>query len=533
MKESTRKRIAWMVVFGLLAALLSGCGGTKRIKSPTELVLAGIGEEPDGFDPVAGWDAFHASFLHSTLLCYDREGNLTTDAAQAWRVSGDGRTYSVELRRDVTLSNGDGLTAHDVKFTFDTAKKNAGADLALLDSVEVTSAYSVDFHLSSPSALFPDLLAAVGLVPMNLYDEDYGENPVGSGPYRILQWDKGRQLVLVPNEYYYGEKPHYTRLTILFLSESAAFAAAKEGTVDIASASALEARGQTVGGMEQTAVQSGAAYGISFPMGQMGAAEADGSPVGNDVTCDPAIRKALNVGLSRQALVEEALSGAGYSVYNLCQSSPFMQEDTQFADNQPALAGQMLEEAGWRDENGDGIREKDGVSATFGLYYPAGDSTRRMLAEGVADFAKTIGIAVELHPASQSEISRVMHAEAVLFAYSCSTPWDLYRLFHSTLAGKDGCNPNGYENPTVDGYLTQAMKAADRQEAYAFLQNAQYDGATGFAYQGDAPWLWLCTADSLYYVRDGVDIGSQADSVSRDGWPLLRNVAEWKAAPDR
>lgn len=532
MKRTIAKGIAWVLLLCMLTGLFSGCtDSSKYPRSSTELVLAGVGDEPEaGFDPTTGWGAYGTSFLHSTLLRYDETLTLVNDAAEGWQVSGDGRTYSVQLRRDVNFSDGKGMTAHDVKFTYETAKKSSSSvDLTMLDSVEVTSAYSVDFHLNTPSSVFASVLTTIGIVPMNGYDETYGQHPVGSGPYKLVQWDKGQQIVLTPNEYYYGDKPYYTRLTILFLSESAAFAAAKSGTVDVAIAATAVARNQKIDGMQLVNVKSCDNRGISFPMQKVSAPDKNGNPVGNDVTCDPAIRKALNVGISREALVKGILAGNGSAAYSLCDSLPWFNEETVFADNDPGLAKQLLEEAGWVDENGDGVREKNGISATFKLYYPAGDSVRQSLAVAVADFAKTIGIAIELHGASWNEIERVMHAEAVMFGFGNYTPLEVYNIYDSAMSGDSYNNPNYYQNSTVDGYLKQAMEATSQEEAYEYWKKAQFDGTTGFAYQGDAAWMWLVNADHVYYVRDGVDIGTQRLHPHGHDWPLLWNVANWKA----
>src|SRR5699024_2649293 len=118
-----------------------------------------------------------------------------------------------------------------------------------LKNVEVFATNKVKFTLAKPQSTFIYMLAMIGIVPEHAYSEMYNEEPIGSGPYQIVQWDKGQQLIVEENPHYYGEKGPFKKITFLFLEEDAAFTAAKAGQVDMVAVPAHFAN-EEVAGME-------------------------------------------------------------------------------------------------------------------------------------------------------------------------------------------------------------------------------------------------------------------------------------------
>jgi ABC-type dipeptide transport system, periplasmic component len=104
-----------------------------------------------------------------------------------------------------------------------------------MESVEKIDDYTIKFNLKTPRSTFISNLVATGIVPKNLYSGEYYQNPIGSGPFILKQWDKGQQIIVESNPLYYGQKPQFNKITFLFLEEDAAFAAAKAGQIDMTS----------------------------------------------------------------------------------------------------------------------------------------------------------------------------------------------------------------------------------------------------------------------------------------------------------
>jgi len=214
--------IAVIAIIGIGAVFLGG-GSTQH--APNELVtcVAAHGEEPEfGFDPMHGW-GYHDSgtepLIQSTLLKRDANNSFVNDLATSYNISSDYKEYTVEIRDDVKFTDGNKLTAKDVAFSYNTAKKfGEGADLSSLNEAKAEGDNKVVFTLNKSDSTFINKLTDVGIVPeANYNNETYGQNPIGSGPYKLAQWDKGQQFILEKNPDYYGKQPYFEKITNLFL----------------------------------------------------------------------------------------------------------------------------------------------------------------------------------------------------------------------------------------------------------------------------------------------------------------------------
>ncbi|PZD96210.1 ABC transporter substrate-binding protein [Paenibacillus sambharensis] len=523
--------LLWITVFAVLA---SGCtarvgGSAAADRGRGNSLVIAVGSEPEGgFDPASGWGLYGSPLFQSTLLKRDNDLKIVNDLATDWNVSDDGLTWTVHIRKDAVFSDGQPLTAGDVKFTFETVRDSASAvDLTNLKEVRVEEDYAVSFHLQQPQSTFIARLITTGIIPEHAYGRKYASRPIGSGPFLLKQWDRGQQMIIEVNPEYYGEKPGFEQITILFLGEDAAYAAARAGEVDLAYIPA-SLSGMNVPGMRLESVHSVDNRGIMFPYVPSGGQTPDGKPVGNDVTSDPAIRKAVNTAVDRQGLVDGILEGHGSPAYTSSDGLPWWNERAVIEDNKPEKAIALLEDSGWRDTDGDGIREKDGRRAEFVLMYPAGDVIRQSLALAAAEMMKKVGIRIIVEGKSWEDLEQGMHENAVLFGWGSHDPLEMYNLYSSSYKGVEYYNPGYYSNPAVDRWLDKAMHALTEEEALVYWKNAQWDGQNGMSAAGDAPWAWLVNIDHLYLVREGLDIGRQRIQPHGHGWPITDNIAEWQ-----
>lgn len=526
-----------MVLFlFLFMFLVSGCSSQEngiqvsgeKERKKEELILA-IGYEPEGgFDPTTGWGRYGSPLFQSTLLKRDQELKIINDLATGYEVSEDGLTWTVTLREGAKFSDGQPLTAGDVKYTFETAAQSGSViDLHMMKEVEAVNDYTVRFTLHQPQSTFVDLLLTVGIVPQHAHGQDYAKHPIGSGPYQFVQWDMGQQLIVEENPEYYGKKPYFKRLTFLFLEEDAAYAAAKAGQVDMAVILPAFAK-QEVPGMYLVVTKSVDNRGIVFPTIPTGQSTEDGLPIGNDVTADPAIRQAINIGIDRQKLVEGIFEGYGTPAYSVADGLPWWNPETVIQDGDLEKAKQILADAGWRDTDGDGILEKGSLRAEITLIYLANDQSRQSLAISVADMLKALGIHVKVEGGSWEDIRTKMHSNAVLFGWGSYDPLEMYNLYHSNTRGVGWYNAGYYSNSQVDEYLDKALVAKSEEEALQYWHKAQWDGKTGFSAKGDAPWVWLVNRNHLYLVREGLDIGTPKIQPHGHGWPITDHIEEWR-----
>lgn len=527
-----------MVIMLSVLLMFTGCSKEKgsvgsadpagQADKNDELILA-VGNEPsDGFNPITGWGRYGSPLFQSTLFKRDSNLEVVNDLAAGYEVSGDGLTWTVALRDDVKFSDGEPLTADDVVFTYKSAMESGSVvDLTVLETVRARDEYTVEFILKQPHSAFISVLVSTGIVPAHAYGDDYADKPVGSGPFMLVQWDKGQQLIVEANPYYYEGEPYFKKLTFLFLEEDAAFAAAKAGDIHIASIPSALAE-QKVPGMRLVNLESVDNRGILFPYVKSGEKTEEGKPIGNDVTADLAIRRAINVALDREELVKGALNGYGTPAYSVCDKMPWWNPDNVIKDGDFEEAKRILADGGWEDADGDGILEKEGLKAAFNMVYPASDQTRQSLALAAADMIKPLGIDITVEGKSWDAIYDVQHFCAVLFGWGSYDPREMYNLYSSENAGNGSFNAGFYKNPRVDDYMNKALAATTEAEALEYWKKAQWDGETGFSGKGDAPWAWLVNLGHLYLVDENLEIGIHKIQPHGHGWPITDTIMEWR-----
>ena len=537
-----KKRYHILLTICLMAGMAAGCGKTSqeskngaetlqetekssRAKEASVIVTMPTSSEPEaGFDPVYGWGAgehVHEPLIQSTLLRTNEKLELEQDLATDYQVSEDGLCWTVTIREDVSFTDGEPLTAADVAFTYNTCRDNSSVnDFTMLKEAEATGDYEVKFHLNRAYSIWPYTMANVGIVPEHAYDESYGTNPIGSGRYMLKQWDKGQQVILEANPDYYGTKPSIDRVTVLFLTEETALAAAMAGEVDVAHTAAVYTQQQPKGFhlFEADTVDN---RGINLPA--IPAEERDGLRYGNDFLCDVRVRRAINLGIDRELLIEHTLQGYGTPAYSVCDGLPWYEEQGETAYD-AAKAQKLLTEAGWLPGE-DGIREKDGVKAAFTVLFHPEDSLRQALAEEIKNQLLELGISVTTEAAGWDVAYDKAQSQALVWGWGAHTPMELYNLYHSMEDGLAEYSP--YHNETVDDYMDQALASNDMEESYELWKKAQWDKRTGITQEGDIPWIWLCNVKHLYFVRDGLAIAEQKIHPHGHGWSLINNIDAW------
>ena len=491
-------------------------------------VVIAIGEEPETLDPTKGWGHGNSPIVQSTLVRYTAELAFENDLAADYSLSEDGLTWTFTLRDDAYFTDGEQVTASDVAFTLETAKAAQGSvDLTYMESARAQDERTVVITLTRPTSIFLNTLASVGIVPEHAYGEDYGRSPIGSGPYRFVEWRPQEQIVFEANEDYYGGTPAIRRVTIVFMSEDAALAAVQAGQVDVAYSTATLGTAEAEG-YHVEAIPSADNRGFTLPMSpDTGETTQNGAPIGNNVTCHREIRQAVAYAIDRQLVADTVLNGFGRPAYSENDGMPWNNPDTAI-ETDVEYAKQLLADAGWADTDGDGIVETDGLKAEFSCLYPAGDSVRQAVAMAAAQQVQEIGIRIQVEGVSWDEITRRMFSEAVMMGWGSSSPNETYYLYRSAGAFlEDFYNPEGYQSEKTDAYLEAAMESLTAQEANENWKKVQWDGTEGTGMQGACPWVWIVNLDHVTFVRDGLSIGDQPLHGHGHGLPLIQNLQEW------
>ena len=531
-----KRLISGLLTVVLVAGLLAGCGGSAssgqegsdRQDTSSVVVAMGPTSEPEaGFDPAYGWGAgehVHEPLIQSTLTVTNTDLTIGYDLATEYGASQNGLTWTVKIRDDVSFTDGEPLTAEDVAFTYNTVKEASSVnDFTMLDYAEAVDDTTVLFHMTRPFSIWPYTMAVVGIVPEHAYDsQTYGSAPIGSGRYMLKQWDRGQQVILEANPDYYGEAPKMKRVTILFMEEDAAFLAAQAGEVDVAYTSATYSD-QQVEGYSLASYASVDNRGFNLPAVEE-TKDQEGRTVGNDFTADVLVRRAINIGVDRQEMIDHVLNGYGSPAYSVCDQLPWYNEASQVAYD-PEEAAALLDQAGWTLGE-DGVREKDGQKAELHPLYATGDSVRQALAADFAGQMEELGISCTTEGVGWDTAYDRALADPLLWGWGAHTPMELYNIYH-TMEGTGTAQYSPYSNETVDTYMDQALASPDLESSYELWQKAQWDGAAGVTQEGDIPWVWLVNIDHLYWVRDGLQVAEQKVHPHGHGWSVVNNVDQW------
>ncbi|WCD85118.1 Oligopeptide-binding protein AppA [Streptomyces xanthophaeus] len=487
----------------LAAALITGvaacsnpAGGAAAGTGDAASAVVGIATEPESLSPLLGYGKDGNSKVFDGLLTHDADMKLKPALAQALpEVSADGRTYTYVLRQGVKFSDGVPFSAKDVVFTYrtilDPATNNASkTELDAVENVEARGDDTVVFTLKYPYAPFAER-TVLPIAPehvagrQDVNSGDFTTQPVGTGPYVLTGWSKGEKLSFKANPGYWGGEPAVKKFTMAVIKDDdVRLTRLRSGELDAAILPPNLAKG-----FEKGAARTYEAKTFDYRNVTL--------PTENKVTGDVAVRRALDVAVDRGAMVDKLLEGAGKPAYGpVPTGSPWFAQGTE-RPYDPDRARQILDEAGWKPGD-DGIRVKDGVRASFPLWYTSGDKIRQDHALAFASDAKKAGIEVRTEAGTWEVIEPRMKTDAVLAGGGspADPDFDQYQLLTSSLAGDGFNNMARYANPTVDQALTDARRSGDpaaRKAAYDTVQRELVK---------DPGYVFLTHIDHLYVVND-------------------------------
>lgn len=533
-RKTVRKIAAVIALLCLGAVVLTGCGGSSS--------GSGSGTDGDGIsiyvgetifdsslDPVKGAFSYGYPVINNALTKVTPESTYAGDLALDWEVSSDALTYTFHLREGVTFHDGSDFTAEDVVFTYNTVKENQGGndsvDLSRMASVEATDDHTVVFTLTEPYSSFLDQTACLGIVPSDGYDSrTFDTMPIGTGPWKVIQYDTAQKMILGANEDYYGGAPSIEQVTILDMEEDAAIASARSGELDLAMVSPNYVN-EEIDGMHIENLETMDVRQISLPVTPQESyrtESGDTVTVGNDVTSDRAVREALSIGIDRQTIIDNALNGIGKPAEGFTDNLEWG-NTASYEDNRKDEARALLEAAGW-EEGKDDIYEKDCLRCEFTVYAPSGDTARYQLAQAVAEEAEKIGIKIDVDQATWDELDTEAFTSGVVWGWGQYDPVVLRNLFYSgAFTGTGTANTVRYSNAEADRLIEAALDANSREASVEAWKQVQSVTADDYAY------LYIVNIEHSYFVSDDLDISvdTQIPHPHGHGAPVINNMNQW------
>lgn len=537
MKKEKRDNICsskavWMMCCMALAlySMAAGCGA-KEDASDSIVCYVGHGFWDGSLDPVKGGFAYGYDFVNNSLVRVNAQSEYEGDLAESWEISEDALTYTYRLKQGIHFQDGSDFTAEDVVFTYETVMANQGqnekVDLSKVEKVEALDDYTVKFTLKEHFSPFLDTTAQLGIVPAGGYDStSFDQKPVGTGPWKVVQYDMEQQLIVEANEDYFEGAPKVKRVTFVDMDNEAAFSNASSGQLDVVMVQPSYSE-ETVKGMHMEKLETIDVRNISLPCRKPEKIVNDAGEelsVGNAVTSDLAVRKALSLGISRQEVIDHAFNGVGRPAEGWTDNLIWGNTKV-YGDARTEEARQILEEAGWKDNDGDGIREKDGVACTFEVYTPSDEPDRYLLAAAAAENIKELGISIEVKQASWDEIAVKSYTQGAVWGFGQYSPMVLDNQFQSGhFTVQTYSNPSGYQNEKADSLIAEAIAANNQEAAVAAWKEIQT------TYAQDYPYLYLVNIEHCYFISDRLDISkdTQIPHPHGHGIPIICNMKDWE-----
>ncbi|WP_349828073.1 ABC transporter substrate-binding protein [Brevibacterium litoralis] len=454
-------------------------------------------------------------YVYHNLVLYSQEdGSPVGGLAESWEASEDAKTWTFTMREGATWSDGEPITAADVKWTYDQMVADteqsgmASANGSLVqnfESVEAPDDSTLVVTMKEPQAAVPG--EEIPIVPKHVWEEF--ENPVeeavdadvvGSGPYLLEGYQPNQRISLVKNPEYYGEQPGVDRIEYIYYTDAEAqVAALRAGEVDFVTGLSPE-QYEALEGEDGITVNNGVGrkfYAISFNSGKAGA---DGQEFGTGAEAlkDPDVRQAIRQGIDadtlRQQIVGDyAVPGTelippSYPQYNLPA------DDEAILSYDPEAAQELLEGAGWTDTDGDGIRDKDGEPLQIRLMFNAEASYTSDAVQFLEPWLEEIGVDLVPEPTdSGTDDERTTAGDYDLRISSWSVgPDPDYQLGINTCGvrpnaeGEGGTTQDGWCNEEFDALYDQQKVELDPERRAELVREAQRIHYTDTA----AIYLW-------------------------------------------
>ena len=442
--------------------------------------------------------------IYSGLLKNDGKGNFAPDLAESFAISEDGLTYRFNLRKNAKWHDGRSFTAEDVVFTIKTAQTEdfkspqrinwLGVEVIKIDD------WTIEFKLKNPYAQFVNNLT-LGILPSHLWQDVKPANfvlselnlkPIGTGPYKFFKLRKDKlgrvtSYELTENKDYYWSRPFIESIEFRFYSteEDLIQSFNLSGVDNISGISPTNLKSlRFPGKVEFKNLKIPRYFAIFFNQNQ------------SDVLSDKNIRLALAHSINKDKIIE-SISGGGLKV-----DSPVLPEifdefnkNIKIYDYNPDFAKQILDNSGWQDQDGDGIREKGNRKLEIEFIVPSRKELMEISEQLKKDWTN-IGISINLINAPifelQQKYIQSRTYQMLLFGEVLNIEPDPFSFWHSSQKRDPGLNLALYDNKGADKLLEEA-----RQTLNPVVRAGKYNDFQNLVIE-DLPSVFLYSPNYIY-----------------------------------
>ncbi len=444
--------------------------------------------EPETLNPVTASDASAGAVNALIIEPLIKRNPFTFEwepcLAERWETSDDKLEFTFHLRKGVKWHDGSEFTADDVAYSYERSVKDL--DVRYFgrsgwvdnESFEIIDKYTVKFRWKKKYFLAFNACGEMGIVPRKAFENATGEEfnqhemgrgCVGTGPYKVVKWDTGKNIILERNEDYWGEKPFFKRVQFVIVSEPfAALELFKKGVIDVCGPS-------DVAWAKLTGSESFKKRFIkySYPSFTYSYVVWNAEKIWFK---DKRVRRAMTHLIDRRKFIEKIRFGLGNIITGPCYpASPAYNRDVVPYEYDPEMAKKLLDEAGWIDRDGDGVREnEDGIKFDFEFLVISISPTSQKRATLLQEECRKVGIVMRQRTLEWSIFLKYLHEhnfDATSLAWILGIDIDHYQLWHSSGAGvQNTSNYAAFRNEEADKIIEATREEFDDQKRHAMLR---------------------------------------------------------------
>lgn len=504
----------WMGILLTVAMMLSlvACGTNQ----PEGTTLVYGSADYDTINPIMNEHCEIKHLLFDGLVKRNGDGEIVPSLAQSWDYDPESLTYTFHLRQDVLWHDGQAFTGEDVKFTIEAIMNPENSsenypNYTEIQEIILQGDWEIAFVLSEPNYAFLDYMT-MSILPEHLlkgedlWESDYFRHPVGTGPYRLVQWDVGQAITMEKNQDYFDGVASIDTIVFKIVTDDAAKALQlKNGELDLAQVTPKDAQAFAdsqslrVYAME-TADYRGILYNFANEYWQE-----NGDLI-------PAISYCVD----RQAMVDAVLLGQGFVAYSPIQLNEYNDESVEHYDYDLDKAEEAFLNAGClRDEEGYWCRNGERIGFTINA--TAGDQVRIDLAQIAAQQLRQAGLDVKASVPAQGIDWGTQECCIIGWGSPFDADDHTYKVFGT---GMDA-NYSSYSNPKVDEALTKARQTDDEKLRRAYYSEFQYALAEQPAY------TYFCYLNAMFVASDAISGIDETTVLGHHGVGIFWNITQW------
>lgn len=462
--KKTFNRAMSLVLAAAMALSLAACGGNQENNGSGGGTAGGYkntltwaqGADVTSLDPHQGKETPSVQVntqIFDTLVTVDPETNeVVPQIAESWEQTDD-QTYVFKIREGIKFHDGSDLTAEDVKFSLDRARNSAAVSYIVnfIEEVTVDDDHTVTVKTTAPYAPTLRNLAIpfAAIVPKAVVEADenaFIQNPVGSGPYKFVEWNHGDHVTLKAFDDYYAGKPETENLIMKVIPETSQRTIALEtGEVDLAYDLAVNDIPKVNSDDKLTVyeIPSLTCWYVSMNMNK--------KPFDN-----PKVREAMSMAIDRQTIIDTINAGSGQTADAIIAPAVFGYYSTGVKEYNPTKAKELLAEAGY----------PNGFSTTL---WVNDNQSRIEMCQAMQAMLLEVGVQCNLEVLEfGSFISRTTAGDHDLAYFGWTTSsgdadYSYYSLEHSTQQGAAG-NRSFLADPDVDKLIEEARSNTNEEE---------------------------------------------------------------------